>query len=73
MRLKKLSDGTIELSKAKQICQNTQVIINAAKVMLDFAKFSGNKDDIFLNHDGILQSLKEIETRNKKPIKLGES
>lgn len=34
----KLIDGTIDIEKAKVIGQNTQTLINAAKVQLDYCK-----------------------------------
>lgn len=62
----KLSNGNISIEKAKQISQNTQVIINAAKVILDYAKFSGEKKQDFFN----LESKKEtLIIPERKPYK----
>jgi hypothetical protein len=63
----KLIKGEIDIETAKVVAQNTQVLINAAKVTLDFAKFTGNKDDIFLGNEPIEITLKKIEIGNKKP------
>ena len=63
----KLVKGEIDIETAKVIAQNTQVLINAAKVTLDFAKFTGNKEDVFLGNDPIEVTLKKIEIGNKKP------
>jgi hypothetical protein len=35
----KLISGKIEVDRAKQICQNTQVLINAARLQFDVMKY----------------------------------
>lgn len=65
----KLLNKQIDIETAKAIAQNTQVIINAAKVTLDFAKFTGDKSNIFLDNEPIEVTLKKIELENKKPYK----
>ena len=41
------TSGKIDKEKAAQIANSTQVVINAAKVMLDFAKLTGGKEPLF--------------------------
>lgn len=43
-----LRDGSITTEKAKAICEVSQVIINSAKVELDFIKIIGAKKSAFL-------------------------
>lgn len=45
----KLSKGEIDIDKAKVIGQNTQILINAAKVQLDYAKQSNNDAKFFID------------------------
>lgn len=63
----KLLNKEIDVETAKAIAQNTQVIINAAKVTLDFAKFTNDKNNLFLGNEHIEITLKRIENENKKP------
>ena len=65
----KLLNKEIDVETAKAIAQNTQVIINAAKVTLDYAKFTGDKINMFLDNEPIEVTLKKIEIENKKPYK----
>ena len=65
----KLLNKEIDIETAKAIAQNTQVIINAAKVTLDYAKFTGDKINMFLDNEPIEVTLKKIEIENKKPYK----
>lgn len=66
----KLLKGEISVETAKAIANNTQVLINAAKVSLDFAKFANNTDDMFFSNEPIDITLKKIELENKKPYVL---
>lgn len=43
-----LRDGSITNDKAKAICEVSQVIINSAKVELEFIKIIGSKKSDFL-------------------------
>ena len=55
-----LIDGKIDIEKAKVIGQNTQILINAAKVQLEYAKQT-KQTPIFLNEKKpIIDELKEI-------------
>lgn len=56
----KLINGEIDIEKAKVIGQNTQTLINAAKVQLDYCKQT-KQTPAFLNEKKpILEELKEI-------------
>ena len=56
----KLIDGRIDIEKAKVIGQNTQILINAAKVQLEYSKQT-KQTPMFLNEKKpIIDELKEI-------------
>ena len=56
----KLINGEIDIEKAKVIGQNTQTLINAAKVQLDYCKQT-KQTPAFLNEKKpIFEELKEI-------------
>jgi hypothetical protein len=46
--LKGLKDGTVDIEKAKAMSDVAQVIINSAKVEVDYAKVTGSKGSGFL-------------------------
>lgn len=46
--LKGLKDGSIDIEKAKAISDIAQVIVNSAKVEVDYAKATGSKGSGFL-------------------------
>ena len=68
----KLLKGEIEIEVAKAISQNTQVLINAAKVSIEIAKFTDKKFNYFLDNESIDDTLKKIELENKKPYEIGK-
>jgi hypothetical protein len=66
----KLIAGTIKLDIAKQICQNTQVLINAAKLQLEVCKFKGTKESEFLSepeNKKIIVPSKELTSLHIEP------
>lgn len=63
----KLINKEIDIETAKAVAQNTQVIINAAKISLEFAKFTGVKEDVFLGNEPIEVTLLRIKKENDKP------
>lgn len=54
-----LSDKSMEIDRAKAICETAQVIINSAKVEVDYMRFSGGKNTAaFLEgHDAVEPAL----------------
>lgn len=46
--LKGLKDGTVDIEKAKAMSELAQVIVNSAKVEVDYAKATGSKGSGFL-------------------------
>jgi len=66
----KLLNKEIDIETAKAIAQNTQVIINAAKVTLEFAKFTNDTNNFFFGGESIDVTLKKIKIGNKKPYQL---
>lgn len=64
-----LLNKKIELDFAKQIAQNTQVIINAAKVQIEFLKISKNKDDAFFKNN-LLEPAEDINDTPRVKIKV---
>ncbi|MFA6570746.1 MAG: hypothetical protein WCT77_05855 [Bacteroidota bacterium] len=69
----KLIDGKIEIEKAKQICQNVQTLINAAKLQLEVLKYQKKSESDFFKENTTLESidetLAEIESRRNQPYK----
>lgn len=63
----KLLNRQIDIATARTVAQNAQVLINAAKVHLEYVKFIGDKHDSFFNTEPIDITLKKIELENKKP------
>lgn len=65
----------ISVEKARTIAQNMQVVINAAKLQLDYMRITKRKNaDFFLMSDiaapeEIKKSIKEIEEREKEPYR----
>lgn len=45
--IEKLKDGEIDLDKAKAIAEIAQVVVNSAKVEVDFLRAVGNKESYF--------------------------
>ena len=43
-----VTDGTLELDKARQVSDLAQVIINSAKVEVDFVRATDGRDSAFL-------------------------
>ena len=69
----KLLEGKIEVKTAKAIASNTQVIINAAKVYLEYMKLAGKKENEFFI-ESASQTIKEIKEYDKEnPYPLGEN
>lgn len=66
----------ISIDKAKQVAQNTQVLINAAKLQLEICKQLKLDTPAFLSVQSIIEpidkTLKEIEDKKKKPITFDE-
>jgi hypothetical protein len=54
--LKGLKDGTVDIEKAKAMSEVAQVIINSAKVEVDYAKATGSKGSGFLEQQPDLPS-----------------
>lgn len=46
--LKGLKDGTLDIEKAKAMSELAQVIVNSAKVEVEYAKATGSKGSGFL-------------------------
>ena len=65
----KLITGEISIEIAKQVATNTQVLINAAKISLEYSKFKGEKENIFLESEPIEITLLKIEQKNKECYK----
>ena len=69
----------ISVEKARTIAQNMQVVINAAKLQIDYMKITKKKDsDFFLMSDvsspqEIKKSLSEIKEREKEPYSFSDS
>jgi hypothetical protein len=57
----KLVKKEIDINIAKQVAVNTQVIINAAKVQIEYMKNNSIKDNVFFASDNVLM----IEKINK--------
>ena len=55
-----LIDNKIDIEKAKVIGQNTQILINAAKVQLEFAKQTKQTPTFLIEKKSTLDELKEI-------------
>lgn len=65
----KLINGKIDINVAKQVCINTQTLINAAKLQLEVLKFQQKTEsEFFLEPIG--DTLREIESNQKKPYPL---
>jgi hypothetical protein len=54
--LKGLKDGTVDIEKAKAMSDLAQVIVNSAKVEVDYAKATGSKGSGFLEKSPELPS-----------------
>lgn len=64
--MKGLKDGTIDVEKAKTISELGQVIVNSAKVEVDFLKAAKIKDATDFISDGIVRSLSEKSEKSGK-------
>lgn len=56
----KLISGEIDIEKAKVIGQNTQILINAAKVQLEFCKQTKQTPSFLIEKKSTIEELKEI-------------
>ncbi len=65
-----LASGIIDIEKAKVIGQNTQILINAAKVQLEYAKQSNRESKFFVNEDSVncFDAEKLVRTNDDRPL-----
>lgn len=64
--MKGLKDGTIDVDKAKTISELGQVIVNSAKVEVDFIKAAKIKDATDFISDGVVKSLTGREEKREE-------
>jgi len=74
----KLYEGKMPIEMAKQICQNTQTIINAAKLHLDVCKYHKKIDNDFFGDNNplslpVLQDMSKLKHRDISPKDGGKS
>lgn len=65
--IQKLKDGTIDIEKAKTIGDLSQVIINSAKVEVDFVRANGGGKSSFLT----VEANKQITATGTKEVNGG--
>ena len=69
----KLLNNEVSLEVAKQVAQNTQTIINGARLVLDVMKFQDKKENNFFlpaPEDDIDKILAEVKANQSKTIDL---
>lgn len=64
--MKGIKDGTIDVEKAKTISDLGQVIVNSAKVEVDFIKAAKIKDATDFISDGVVRSLTGREEKREE-------
>ena len=64
-----LIDNKIDIEKAKVIGQNTQILINAAKVQLDYCKQTKQTPAFLIDKKSTIDELKEIA---KKAVEMNK-
>ena len=70
---KKLMNGEISIEVARQVGNNTQVLINGARLQFEVVKHSDQLNgDFFKKQESIDDVMKEIEVSRSKPYKIGE-
>lgn len=68
----KLINDKISIEKAKQVAQNTQVLINAARLQLDVCRMQKITDATFFTLvEPIEKTIQAIEEKRKEPIARG--
>ena len=67
----KLIKGEIDIEKAKVIGQNTQTLINAAKVQLEYARQSKNEAKFFI--EATSNPFDELKKIAQKAVELNNS
>ena len=65
-----LIDNKIDIEKAKVIGQNTQILINAAKVQLDYCKQTKQTPAFLIDKKSTIDELKEIA---KKAVEMNNT
>lgn len=65
-----LAAGIIDIEKAKVIGQNTQILINAAKVQLEFAKQTNKEAKFFIYEDAsnCFDAEKLVKRDDERPL-----
>lgn len=62
-----LIDKKIDIETAKQVCNNTQVIINGAKVYVDYAKLLGSNVEFIDDRPSIEGKIEQLD-KSDQPL-----